>query len=659
MATRDQLIQAGAAAHAAGNDADAAQIADLIRQMDAESASDPGPAQQVPAAAAEPAQAQPQGWWDIIGGASQHALSAATFGMSDKAAAYLDSKLGSRSYQDALDLIRQKDQAFSNANPWTSMAATGAGMLMGGGGIGVAAKGVARGAAALSPALGDVAAAAGRAMTPQVGAGKVANAARMAAGGAAVGAGVGALDTATDGDTSASGLLSGAGGGAALGAVGGMADGAAVYAGLAAARGIGGAVSRRMTESNGWGLLARKLKIQPGELQAAAQNYEAHTGQKPMMAQIMDMRQQDVLADMARANPVLGARMQQAEMQAGNALPGQMAGRTERITGYPTQTQGGLEAGQAADMAGFMGPRRNLPVQFTQADAPLFERIRDVAGRVRGPVGERMREAEDLLTNGNVTRYRGLDLNSMDALRQQLRTIHMDGDHTLRGPAKQLADDLTDVIERSHKGYKSALRDYGDQADFITAFGQGARRADTGLDAAGQPLRSGVAQEGFAAGTQADVVGRANAGPSAAVRTAEELATSPERQAVLRGSLGTQAAGDLTRMGEQFAQGQRSLQRIAPGRTDVNDGFGPHEFAHGVEAVVTPSLTGKAYHAVRLMKGLRMSEGTQRRIADMLTDPTRMQQGINNLQRAGATEQQIRAIVNAAVAGGGGTGGAM
>jgi len=73
------------------------------------------------------------------------------------------------------------------------------------------------------------------------------------------------------------------------------------------------------------------------------------------------------------------------------------------------------------------------------------------------------------------------------------------------------------------------------------------------------------------------------------------------------------------------------------------------EVAHGVAAAGAGNVVGKSYHIGRVMErmsGLHMSKALQRRVSDMLlsNDPVVVQQGIKNLRRARATEEQIRQI---------------
>lgn len=212
----------------------------------------------------------------VVATALHGAADTATFGLFDKA---LQAALPSSLYAQ-YDANVKASQA---ANPLSNLAGEGAGLLAGGGVLGVGGKVLLRGLRAV-PGISRAAGTLADSLALQKGQG-VKNAIRMAATGGAAGGTTAALQGDDPTQIALSTVL-----GAAAGPVAGTVANAA-------GKLVSGASSRA------WQLVADKIGEKPQAIRQAINNYAAVTGRMPSMPEVLGMASRGELRKVAAANP--------------------------------------------------------------------------------------------------------------------------------------------------------------------------------------------------------------------------------------------------------------------------------------------------------------------------------------------------------------------
>lgn len=614
-------------------------------------------------------------------------IDTATFGVSPRLAAWLDSQTGGTAYTEALQRRQAAAGALAADAPVASFAGNVGGLVAGGGGLGMAAKaGVKAGARALGQeaALAEAGALAGKVFVPQAGSGALnmaANTGRLMASGAAGGA---ALDAAQalghDKDVGQAALEGGLLGGAAgpFGSVVGSAAGKVMP--LLAPH-----------AEKAWGKLAKAFGdgMDPQTLARAATEFEAKTGRKASIAELLDARNAGVLRDLGGANQQLGlglrqhadevageftARATQAEREAAQALPGQWQSAVERTTGRRAETVADLNrTREAADEAFFQAPasvpgvtRQDLPATITRREAeellthPMVQRMTRNDPRIQ----ERMAAANEALGNPNVSRIRTFTLNDIENFRAAARDVGERGVAFDKRAASELGDRM---VRAGGPDYTQHMAQQAGRRQYIEGFEQGATLRPQ-FDADGRLLLEGPAAEGFASGLTSGSVRRAQQGGRAAARELEDIESATFQQA-LRATRGPAEAEELTAAARGLREG---YERVAKGQTEelrtLRTGAenarasAPASFERPETAgdmlrtgadlaltVASPSLGGSAHAASRVLRGdssVKLSPKMEQTVLRLVTsrDPKSFEYGIRVLEKAGARRETINEL---------------
>lgn len=689
MAEIDDLYDALAKADKAGNTEDAYKLADHIRSLE-------GAPKAAPAAAPKAAPKAPSGdggYLDMAGTTLRNAADSATFGAINPMAAFIASGLSrvipgvqSMSYAEARQRMQQQQQEANNRNPGSALVGQIGGSLVGG-------LGLAKGAMAASRAIGGTTAAlaegAASTMMPQAAEGVGRTVGRMALGGAAGGvaeglaqegvrateAGVNKVIGDGDVDLRSSTPISDTFGNAAGGALGGAAFGAVAKP---VGNAIMGAVNtgRKVLGSpdylpQGFKLMARKLGIDPDTMSAARNEYRNLSyGQEPSIAQIMDMRQQGVLRDIAAGRAKTSQTFADAADDGANALPGQVRGLVDDVIGRP-RTASELEGVRDAPAKAFMDPIR-------ESNASSMIRRNEFNGLMRDRFFSRVLRSdnpnvardfaklqEQFGENPNWTGIRnGMSTDTLDRMRSVFANPSRPWSRAELPDAQRIVGQLERIIERTHPGYKaSVVDDYAAGARRLEGFEDG-RALKTPTDSNGASIRTGEAQEGYGEGVASHIYESAGK-REGALRAAESI-SAPNMQEALGSAYGAPVAQDLGRGAQVLARGQRSLEAIAPSRIagDVAE-HGNEAAVDAGAAVVKGALghgLGATYSATRAIKGSlssKIPDEAVDRIAKMMVsrDPNTIAQAERLLRRAGADDEIVNTIRQAAIAGGGAYGG--
>lgn len=650
MAEIDDLYSALDKADKAGNAGDAREIAAHIRALEGGQSSAPAPAT---APSAQPAQEPQTG---MVEAALQHGLDSATFGAYGPMAAFIAStasKFGdtpmtySQARQQQLDYM----QRLEAEHPYASGAGTLAGSLVGGVGL---VKGGLAAARGVGGAVGGAVERAIASGAPEAGAGLVANAGRLAKGGAAAGVATNALEqgvkageaAATDVDMRSahpvqelvgSGLAGAVAGPIVGGAVGTAARGAAKVRDLVTGNELGG----------GWRYLSRKLGISPDDLQTALNDYSSLTGgQRASLAQVMDMKQQGVLADIAASKPSAGASFRGAADRAERDLPGQTQTLVEDTLGPQmpmkqprTAAELELQTAQSGDQfraAGNMQRTATMP----QQDVTTLMSSRDFRAAAReAPPDTVSRVVENMRTGQPIS------ADDADTLRQ---AVNAWGQRVRGGNASvdSMADIFTNLADRAAPGYRQNIvgaHNVGRLREEGYAAGQALK---PNMSAGNAPLRGGEALEGYGEGVARRQWDKAGQGPSGARASLDELGNSRNVQDAISSAYGDTTADTLSQGARALRGGQQALDNIAPGRVRPEATEGLEDAAAAGVAAVHGSYASKMFRAVKAASSARISDNAAGKIADMLTssDPRQIAAAIGNLRRAGATDEAISAL---------------
>ena len=648
MAEIDDLYSALEKADAAGNAGDAREIAGMIRQMEAGSAK-PAPAA---APAAPAASSEGGGVGDMATAALAHAGDALTFGAMGPVAAYIAagaSRLTGNpiSYTEARRRQQAEMERLSRENPWSAGIGTVAGSVVGG-------LGLAKLAAKAVP--GAV-----RAVTPQVGDSVVKVAGRLAAGGAAAGAGSSLAETGVDiaerelggADTVSKNPISDA---IVAGGIGGVAG--PVVGGAAGLARRGASKVRDMVTGNelggGWRYLARKLDIEPDALRGALDDYSRLTGgQRASIAQVMDMKQQGVLAELARDNPAAGVAFRQAAEEGAEALPGQVRDQVRRTVGAP-RSQPEMEMATRAPADRFMAQARGLDPAtghqvstpdstfLTSAERQYLRRPDFIAATRDLPPELRSRLA------GALQRQEKLSTSEVDLIRRHVAEWG-DAGPANKGPAQAFQNTLTNIAERASPGYRATTIEATAAGKLREEGFTAGRNLEDNTGVMGGAIRQGEELAGYGEGVARRIWDGAGRGPRGAVAAADEVASGRNMQDALQSAYGGQA-DELVEGARALAKGQRSLESISPGRVGASpsaseEARGVADIGAASAAVIAGHPASMAHRLARLMPG-GISEKVAGRLADDLvsTDPRRVAQAVANLRRGGMANRAIAEV---------------
>jgi len=466
-----------------------------------------------------------------------------------------------------------------------------------------------------------------------------ANAGRAAAGGAAAGG----AQAFGEGD------VEDIAGGAATGAVFG-AGGSALAAGTAAlARNAAGQIAP--TAQRGFDILAARTGVDTGELMRRFQEFEGLAGYKPRLTEILDDNTVNEVAAITRSQREAGRIMQLARetderLRAGRLGSAIQDGR--QLVSTTEARRAMAEYGNAA-----MGAINDVQVPLSQ---PQAERMLEI---VRTLPRDATRAVRQRLANDQP-----LSIRDIENLRLDIgRKINTPG-----GGFQAYRDAQDDVVALGRSvepAYGTYLDEYTRLAQFAEGVGTGRGVVAPGrttefvaeVQAQQRPGRAGSS-----AGARAALVDAAEQGPAQAARLAQTLSESPAMQARLQATVGNAATQRLQDTGEVFARSARNMDAVTPASIATETA----ERSRNIDAVadVAAASTGRAGAGFmantlgRVLDRLQVPPAAARKLAEALSDPAQAEQAIMRLARAGASQDELRAITQGISVAAGAQGGA-
>lgn len=594
-----------------------------------------------PAGSGDPGQDEsPQGLvksaGDMLFTALHGAADTATFGLADKASAglaHMISPLTGKpmSYDEAYAKIQANNSARSGRNPVSAAVGDVAGVALGAGKLAQGAK--------MIPGVGRLLEAA-----QPLERSPVSNVLKSAAVGAAGAGGYSAADDVIrNGDVNPDNVLTNAAVGAVVGPV-------VSKIGTAIARGVQSSSTKAMT------LLASKLEEDPATLQRAYDNFNAATGRVPTMAELVQMKSQGELKALAAKNPIVQGAFNDAADAADAQRPAALSQNIENAGG-PAQDVTTLARARTDRMTAAMAPIRRSPVGIDTNDVGLLtdRRTQTALRRAKDPeLRTRVAQAIDEVEQGGQSDL--LDLNDIDSLRQSLRSEQANLANTQSGFGNSVAarsygnhiDNVTALGTSAEPAYQDALNQFASDSHYLRGFKHGLSGKSIG-EATDAKLQAALEHPEGIAGHQAGIVSRtsdaAAASPQGASQTAEQLAAGTGDSAPLRQAVGQQGFTDIQRAADAEARGSRSLSNLSGRVNPADEGLSGKQVAQAAGGVVSHSPAAIIYHAARVVPSFgKLPDAVQRQVARYLTTPSMTQQGINLLRRAGAKDDEIRKL---------------
>lgn len=529
------------------------------------------------------------------------------------------------------------------------------------GGVGSAVVGgAALKAGAELPVIGDGLAAIARAGQLRKGE-LLANTARMAAAGAAQGgAQAGGEQLAADPGNPAAAVAPAAGG-AALGGIAGAVGGNVV----AGAANAGRALISRLSGSAA-SAMAKVFGETPGDLQALWSQHVQETGRPPSMAEMATYKQLGVINDFKNSSTTIADALNQRQAQvAAERSANMQAGFTlgpegQRISASPTELgnirtqQGDLDYPQARSAPDFKVSTEESP-DYGGA-SPADHLASTVVPQAGLPTPDKVRIMQGL-QDGK------LSAEDAQMLRSRLSAAGQRGQHS---PALETAQsDLAAILGAPENAPSAAPLDRATarsaaNANVVNGAEHGATitGAATPGDFAANAQVKANANPNFAQGMALganDKLAAASATPQGATALAARLATDSGLHDKLTTTFGADTADALQRMGAAETRSAQALSSVTGGAPKTDDS-GMGDIAQVGMALASHGWGWKLIHAVKAGVGLEMPQAVQDKVAQYLTDPKMVRQGLNLLAKAGATSQQLRraSLTAAAAAGIGG-----
>lgn len=354
----------------------------------------------------------------------------------------------------------------------------------------------------------------------------------------------------------------------------------------------------------------------PQTLQNAYDTFVKLTGRVPSLAEIMGLKSQGKLRDLAEVNPTISEAAQKAADAANLPLHEQLAQVQNAVppgaTAFPqgkaglSLTRGQLMSDRMAAPTAAGIPLRDTPVSLSAADQASLQHplvtsaLRTNTARL-GPDSLRAKIDTNTLTLDDLDAVRETMRNTQDVFANNQSAVH---NRPLASAYGDMANKVEGIGRRAAPDYGKALDTYKEDSRYLDGFSHGVKGGAGNPDTApdewvARSLKTPEGQEGYEHGN--------------ALYTA-----------------------------------QRALNTIAPGR--VTPPANVPNAGHVTQAAmaigaggVTPFSIAHTLRAIPVV-GQRVPQAAQEAIARQLFDPRTTQQGINNLVRAGAQAKDIRAV---------------
>jgi hypothetical protein len=499
----------------------------------------------------------------------------------------------------------------------------------------------------------------------------IANIGRMMAQGAITGGEYGALRGGVEGAQDgggATGAAVGAATGATLGAVGGGlgsgVTGTLAKGAMSAWDSLTSDASQRAVR-----LLAKRLDMNPDDLQTLMDNFRRQTGRPPALADVLNAKSQANLDPIINTYQSSAAKQMAATDAEIKALPkNAMAairdtGKTKTPFNGPgggtistSDVPGGIMVdARKAVMDARMGrpgdpaALRNQPV-LDQSDLESLWQNPKIRAASMGD-NELLGTIKDTLKGKDV-----LTVDDIDNLRQQLRRQQYSllGSNSIRANKwGQVADELEQLGRTKQSGYGQALDDFKRQSNFIDGYTYAANggslnapNGDAMDQAARGVLKTPEGQMGMELGARSRLIQQAKSQQGAASQ-ARDLATGGSQRELE--NLPADQAAHLRGYGEAQSAALKSRAAI----TAPSLGAKQEESAKAVQNLGEMGLamkghvtTGFSAHAIsRFIKGLGVRESTANGLVDIINDPSRSSQLPAAMRAAGIRERDQHKII--------------
>lgn len=363
--------------------------------------------------------------------------------------------------------------------------------------------------------------------------------------------------------------------------------------------------------------LAATIDETPATLQAAYNTFQHLTGRVPSMAELVDLKSQGKLRDLAKANPTISAAAIKAA-NSGNAPlheqlnASQNATRPQSATGINELRDIETDTNMALPH-----PQTGVPLRDTLVNDPqgvLLTPHIEYALRPNTQLNSRLgqggvlgSELLDRVTSNQAT------IGDLDVIRKRLRDVQTE----LMRPSSGSAHARDPIL----------AREFGDLANRVEGLGV---RADPDYGHVLTNYRNASHYaEGFSHGLKGNSV--------LDVGDTDKLLQSALKSA--HGNAGYEH-------GNALYVAQEALRSIAPG--SVRPAEGGANAGNVAQAAMAASSGGVSaiYHGLKALPviGDRVPEKVQRIIADQLFNPRTTRQGVNNLRRAGVADKDIKVL---------------
>lgn len=467
-------------------------------------------------------------------------------------------------------------------------------------------------------------------------------------------AGLGALAARGAAQGAAAGALSGFSqrgdvGDAAEGAAFGAATGGVANPAIAkGAPGIAKLVSP--TAMKAARALARILPDSPDVIAAGIQAFKNQTGRAPTLQEVTSLSKSRELRNLAQMHPEVSEAVMSADSASAAARPASMAAKVSG-TGQAFGSEEVRNALETQASKDFQVVREKGPIQLSQESRDLLEK--EILPQMSN-LGRAKRDiVAQLEDDGTIT---GANL---DLVRQRLGRL------AYAKPGEgfyELKQDLLDTISQHVPELKKAVQNYAEGMQVLEGVQHGEGILSSGDSAANYVAKlkamSPLSQQSAALGARSSLLSATTGREGSAERLAGRLASDSELRDRLGSVLGPDAADMLKTLGATETNAARASARVTPSLPAAGpDAAGvAHDIAHAGAGAVRAGagdIVGAAYHggaAARLFSRLRIPQGARKLLSTWLADPSKADNAIAYLKKAGASDDALRTLMAPAAA---------
>jgi hypothetical protein len=473
----------------------------------------------------------------------------------------------------------------------------------------------------------------------------------------------GAVEGGSEGEL-AQGALMGAGGGA-LGTVGAR----ALSKGLSAAATITKDTVKTFVghpSAKGLKVMAKKLDLDIDEIGRRFLEYKAVLGRVPTIAELMDNQSAAELSKMIAERPSAVALAREGSEALLNKRAGDVAEQVKNID--PVKGAGRVQKGKVTSTAEDQLARRDLIAdeKFGKLKHEEFEFSNDEFNKLfkgqnrsyTDEANEAIGEAMEAAGEGNPVRLSGEVVEEVRQFYRAKAGNKMQPEKGLK--AQRLQHEIEDVASKQNKEYKHALDDFASRSERAKGIDQGRKLVSDDVSI-GQAKAANVTDAdlgaGMRTGARSKLVDRARESVSSAKRLVNDLVREDGLLARMKGVLPDKEIARLQKVAEIQSRAIANVETITPSVRASMDRTVDQVAKSIIEAGALS--TGRAgpgmiAHTVdrifRLVKP-RTSKRVVENIAKDLFDPSRTEEAIKVLRRAGVNNADLLDLLGSSVVG--------